>query len=141
MEGPIILYESKEQLNENLKYWKDKLFLNDWIISVNLTKEPLESENHEELWGRNTFDIVDKSSWIEIVIPTEEDLRDSFSKYCAEKVLVHELLHCKMNFMDPPKTFEGKFYDTFDHALLEQTAKSLIMVKYNLPFSWFYVDE
>ena len=59
-------------------------------------------------------------------------------KYFAEKTLVHELLHLKYNWFVPQKeSVESVYYDTLEHSLLEQMAKSLIMAKYNIPLSWF----
>lgn len=62
---------------------------------------------------------------------------DRIMKYCAEIILVHELLHCKMNWISNNDTYEGKYFDTVEHALLEQMAKSLIMAKYNVGLEYF----
>lgn len=35
------------------------------------------------------------------------------------------------------ESVESVYYDTLEHSLLEQMAKSLIMAKYNIPLNWF----
>lgn len=58
-------------------------------------------------------------------------------KYCAEQILVHELLHCKYNWICNENSYEGKYVDVMEHGLLEQMAKSLIMVKYGVGLEYF----
>lgn len=58
-------------------------------------------------------------------------------RYCAEKILVHELLHCRYNWIKSPDSVEGIFWYTYEHYFLEQMAKSLIMVKYGLELNYF----
>ena len=67
-----------------------------------------------------------------------DDVKSGVTKFCQEKVLVHELLHCLYNYLAQPNaTYEGKFLDVQQHARLEQMAKSLIMVKYGITSDWF----
>lgn len=51
---------------------------------------------------------------------------------------MHELLHLKYNLVDAsnPSYEEVSLMQT-EHMLLEQMAKSLIMAKYNLSYSYF----
>lgn len=34
MKKPIEIFENKKQINKCLRFWKKKLFLDDWIIKV-----------------------------------------------------------------------------------------------------------
>lgn len=129
--SPVITFESQEQLNELLAYWQEKLFLNDWTIKVKL----VDQEELEDCQGRNDFIHSIMSSLIRISRHHEET---SVTKECHEQTLVHELLHLKYNLMDADsKSYESTFLSMEEHRLLEQLAKSLIMVKYNLSFDWF----
>lgn len=132
MEKPIEEFTSKTMLNASLDEWKKALFLDDWIIKA-IVCEP--NELDEGNCGENEFDMVNKSCVIRILDKKYYGKR--IMKYCAEKILVHELLHCKYNWLCPPDTMEGKYMDTLDHSLLEQMAKSLIMVKYGLGLEYF----
>ena len=132
---PILTFEDEKQLYDCLKEWQDRLFLNDWIIKVSLVDE-IRNADYEELQGNNTFQIDNKACHIRLVKPNEDNT-SRIVKFCAEVTLVHELLHCKYNWCQAPSTYEGIYYDTLEHSLIEQMAKSLIMAKYNLPFEWF----
>ena len=125
-----------EEVVELGKEWQTRLFLDNWIIHFQFQKESLFDDQGRELEGQCSF-CVDNSSAVITLLKPNDDTKDRIVKHCVEHVLVHELLHCKMNFMNPPNTLEGKYYDVKEHALLEELSKSLIMAKYNLPFSWF----
>ncbi|KAK9679527.1 hypothetical protein QE152_g39995 [Popillia japonica] len=88
--------------------------------------------------GENHCEPVGKCSLIRILERTE-DMEGSISKSTYhECILVHELLHCHMNFLDVAEpSLEQVHYDVAEHALLETLAKSLIMAKYNIGFDWF----
>ena len=96
------VFNSKEELNDCLKWWQEKLFLTDWIIKARIS-EPCDFIN--------------------------------------ENVLVHELLHCKYNWLANESFYEGKYVDVMEHGLLEQMAKSLIMAKYDLILDYFNDTE
>lgn len=130
---PIEEFENEEQLQECLEWWQEKLFLTDWIIKVKMVSPDEFIE--KDCCGENEFDIVNRSCIIRIL--KKEFYGERVMKYCAEKTLVHELLHCRYNWLNPPETMEGKYFDTIEHGLLEQMAKSLIMAKYNLTLDYF----
>lgn len=133
MKEPICECTEKE-LVELLKEWQTRLFLDDWIIKVMFADK--DDPDMEGLCGRNEFIIAINTSLIKI--RKKEDYGDRLVKYCVEEILVHELLHCKYNWVERDYTsIEVAYYDTKEHALLEQMAKSLIMAKYDIPFSWF----
>lgn len=134
---PIMEFETEEQLQACIEYWKKVLFLQDWVIKGKLVDELYDS-NDNELAGNNNFQIPNKCSLIQIV-RANEDIKSRIVKYCAEATLVHELLHCKYNWTEKcSDSIEYAYYENLEHSLIEQMSKSLIMVKYNLPFEWFY---
>lgn len=132
---PIMEFKSELEAYECLREWQDRLFLNNWIIKL-VFCDSIHNENGEELAGQNTFQITNQCCTIQIV-KLNDDVKSRIAKVSQEAVLVHELLHCKYNWIQLPNSFEGNYYDELEHALLEEMAKSLIMAKYNIPFSWF----
>lgn len=127
------VFNSKEELKTCLKWWQEKLFLADWIIKASIC-EPCDFDNEGNM-GENSFDMVNKCCVIRIL--DKKYYGNRIMKYCAEKVLVHELLHLKYNWIANESTYEGKYVDVMEHGLLEQMAKSLIMAKYNLNLDYF----
>lgn len=132
------VFNSKEELNNCLKWWQEKLFLTDWIIKAKIC-EPCEFVDDGNM-GENSFDMVNKCCVIRI-LDKKYYGNDRIMKYCAEKILVHELLHCLYNWSGNEESYEGKYVDIMEHGLLEQMAKSLIMAKYDLSFDYFNDTE
>ena len=131
---PVMEFASIEQAYECLHYWQEKLFLQDWTIKLLLVSP--EEMNMQEVCGENIFVVESNCCVIKILKP--EYYGDRITKYCAEQILIHELLHCKYNWCEKHyDSIEVVYYDTLEHALIEQMAKSLLMVKYNLKFDWF----
>lgn len=130
---PIEEFETQQQLNECLKWWQSKLHLNHWLIKARIVGIDEIDENN---CGENHFVFESNESAIRI-LRKEDFSQECIIKYCAELILVHELLHLKYDFMKPCGTFESVFYDTMEHQKLEEMAKTLIMVKYNLDLDWF----
>lgn len=130
---PIEVFSSQDQIDECVKWWQEKLFLTNWIVKAKICS-PDEFKGAERI-GENEFDMVNQSCVIRILKP--EFYGERIMRYCAEKVLVHELLHCKYNWIYNESSYEGKYVDTMEHGLLEQMAKSLIMAKYNLTLNYF----
>lgn len=132
--NPIMEFTSIEQAYKCLQYWQEKLFLQDWTIKLLLVSP--EEMNLKEVCGENIYVVESKCCVIKILKP--EYYGDRITKYCAEQILIHELLHCKYNWCERNyDSIEVVYYDTLEHALLEQMAKSLLMAKYNLEFDWF----
>ena len=127
------IFNSEKELYEYLRWWQEKLFLTDWIIKARIC--PPEDFITEDCCGENEFEIENKSCIIRILDPKYYGKR--ILRYCAEKILVHELLHCKYNWIANDNSYEGKYVDVMEHGLLEQMAKSLIMAKYNLSLNYF----
>lgn len=134
MGEPICEFQSNDEMQKCLKEWQERLFLNDWIIKVIKVSR---ADMPLDLAGRNEYQVENKCSVISL-IEADEDVKSRIVKYCEEKILVHELLHCKYNLIeDCNGSYEGKHLEITEHMLLEQMAKSLIMAKYNVGFEWF----
>lgn len=132
---PIMIYENQEQLDASLKEWQTRLFLDDWIITARMVD--MHDMTKENSAGECTLSYVNHEASIRI-LKSEHMPKDAVSRQCDECVLVHELLHCKMNFMENDHPcMEEAFYDAYEHALLEQIAKALIMEKHHISFGWF----
>ena len=132
---PIIEFESQVQLNECLQWWKERLFLSDWIITAHTVSECPEGA------GLNTSDYLHNCSVIKIV-KAEKYGVERLMRYCAEKILVHELLHCKYCWLEYSSTsYCAAYTEAKEHMLLEQMARTLITVKYDLPPGWFENTE
>ena len=135
--SPIMEFKDDTELMSCMREWKKILFLEHWTIRAMLVDEII---NEQELSGQNHIVMEINCSLIKMLKPTDlnsEDLKDRMAKFCHEQILVHELLHCKYNWVVETNTYEGKYHDTLDHSMLDQMSRSLIMAKYNLPFEWF----
>jgi len=138
MEEPIRIYKNQAELNNSLKEWQTKLFLNDWSIIAKIVDECSNDEYGTS--GLNTHLPIQKTASIELLKDScEIKLNGIFvSKQPQELILVHELLHCKFGIVcKDNETYENAVTEYYSHSLLEEIAKSLIMTKYNLKFDWF----
>jgi len=133
--GPIIEFKSQEQLDACLAEWQERLFLSDWIIKAELQDNPIALEG-KECSAMHDSEYSIKTSVIIIYKKAYEENR--ISKHAAEHSLIHELLHLKYPMysfaVETPQDIE---FREMTHASIEQMAKSLIMAKYNIQFSWF----
>lgn len=134
MNEPIIEFKDESQAYEYLEYYKKLLFLDDWMIKLNIVDQSemalkdCAAENHLQIDGRCCVINIAKLT---------DDTKSRIVKVVHEKALVHELLHCKYNWIHSDGEYEAKYVDVSEHMLLEQMAKSLIMAKYGIDFSWF----
>lgn len=128
---PTMEFRNEEELNNCLKEWQTRLFLSDWIIKGCL----VHGESIPELAGQSSAQWVNSCGVIKIRRANE--IPDCIEKTPHELTLVHELLHFKYLLIEDDSTIEGTYYETKEHQLLEQMAKSLIMAKYNIPYAWF----
>lgn len=130
---PKEVFETQEELDQYLKWWQEKLFLTDWIITANVCY-PCDFFECDSM-GENSFDLINRCCVIRILNP--KYYGEQIMRYCAEKILVHELLHCKYNWLKNNGSYEGQYIDAVEHSLLEKMAKSLIMTKYDLTLDYF----
>ena len=137
---PIKEFTSDAQLTACVEYWVKALFLTDWIIHVHFVDD-LQDEDGNELMGHIDFQMVNRCADIQLRRKPEGDERCYVKKEYQELALVHELCHLKRGWLDAPYGHEGLYYNTIEHQAVEEMAKTLIMVKYGLDFSWFKNPE
>jgi hypothetical protein len=126
---PIEAFESIKQAVDTMKYWINTLGLTDWTIKVKLC-EPHEFKL-QDVDGECEYEPLIKSAVIRILKP--EHYGDRIQKYCAEKILVHELLHCKMSLLDT----EDAMVDRIQHQIMEDITRALLQAKYGVNREWF----
>lgn len=130
---PIRKFDSIKDLEDCLNYWKTKLFLTDWIVHVHqhhFNDAPLNGEN----MGYCDADYVNQCAVIHLAYA--DTIPENSMTTCEEHNLVHELLHLRYPVVTD-HTYEGEVVARVNHADLEKMAKTLLMVKYDIPFSWF----
>ena len=139
MAEPIMEFVDETQAYECLKEWQKRLFLDDWVIRLYLVEfGQLKTPDGDELYGRCLYTPELKTACVKISKKDADD-SDVVLKYCAEKVLLHELLHCKFMLADnAPQNTEGTFFALVEHSIIEEMAKAFIMAKYGLPFEFFW---
>ena len=130
---PVERFTSQKELDSCLKWWQRKLGLENWVISATCVKQKKLDPGSE---GENLLSFDNRESIIRLMRYEDYSKKSKF-RVCQEKVLVHELLHCIYCPIMPDKTYEAKFLSIMSHQQLEQMAKTLIMVKYNLSLSYF----
>lgn len=128
--GPICRFETKEALEAGLKEWQERLFLQDWNIDI--VRVPQSSIPGS--WGETILHFENHVAQIQML---DQMPLSNMERYCEERILVHELLHLRYNLLENTESYEGKYLDEIQHSDLEKLAKSLIMAKYQVPFSWF----
>ncbi|MUK89144.1 hypothetical protein GMD78_12245 [Ornithinibacillus sp. L9] len=115
---------SEEQLQEMLKYWQEKLRLQDWIIEVKVRRE---RDMMQDSLACVNWTLSKKMATISILDQVDYDpsfiwVRD------MENDLVHELLHLQLapisdHFKD------NEFYSTFEEQAIESIASGLIALE------------
>jgi uncharacterized membrane protein YfhO len=138
MKEPIIAFASSQELAERLRYWQRVLYLTDWFIKADVVKK--EELTLDGVCGEASICNEQMSAVIRILehgsCHTQQPL-----KFCQEKTLVHELLHCKYNMMEYDEmTYEAAHLDLHEHIVLEQMARTLIMVHYGINADWFKAE-
>ena len=134
MKQPKMKFKDVAEMEKYMEEWKEILMLHDWLIECRLVKE-LYNEG-ETCWGLNSHELVGRTSVISIRQYNEELDKTAVEKYCAEYILIHELLHCVYPVFTK-ETYEANYFGTMEHRKLDKMAQSLLMAKYNLKFNWF----
>lgn len=137
---PIEIFETQEELNECLKWWQHKLYLDGWIIKAQVVDTITDADGSEvdSAVGYNQVSFAVSQSYIQILSEMGFDKMNSICTHiCMEQVLVHELLHCIYNWIDGNESYEGVYLVGKEHQQIEQMAKTLIMAKYNLDYDYF----
>ena len=131
---PKMVFKNLADMEECMEEWKEILMLHDWIIECRLVKE-LYNEG-EECWGLNNHELVGRTSTISVRQYDPDKDNTSVEKYCAEYILIHELLHLVYPVFTKD-SYEANYFGTMEHRKLDKMAQSFIMAKYNLKFNWF----
>jgi len=128
---PIMQFETDEQMQECLKEWQERLYLQDWAIKYEV------KELDDALAEISTIHSL-KVATISFHPITEESKKKELLKYCAEKIMVHELNHI---IFDVAKFNDGGYADVefelLQHQKTELMARSLLMAKYGMSADWF----
>lgn len=130
MNTPIMEFKTLEDAKKSLAEWKERLGLHDWTIMVCLC-EPHEFIT-EDSDGECVYTLTLSCAKIRILKP--EYYGDRILKYCAERILVHELLHCAWACLELD---DNDGLDKIQHLIMEKMARALICAKYDLPINWF----
>ena len=139
---PIETFKSEEEFTETCEYWKNKLYLTDWIIKFELADDTIkETDDNLEgisLLGECTFNFINKQAFIQL----------DNTHGIAELTLVHELLHLLIPFMredclvcENIELERNLYKDAIIHQSMEQMAKTLLMVKYPSIDKLFFVKD
>lgn len=138
MAKPIELFKSDRQFQEYAKWWQHKLFLDSWFIVFHLASEDIVDETGERVVsGLCEYDFTNKEASITICNTTEND-EGSVLRNISELNLIHELLHLKNEYILAVENPEDRsFHKYIAHQGLEEMAKTLLRVKYNLDCNYF----
>ena len=133
---PKCTFENLDEAHHYLTEWQKRLFLDDWLVTVEI--DVPKSKMHEHANAEVAICLVNKTAKIKICGKEEYD-KENPKKYCAEALLVHELVHLCLDDCDieGDVVYTIAVFDIMRHAKVEQMAKSLIMAKYGIDFSWF----
>lgn len=141
MSKPIEVFSSQEELNECLKWWQHRLYLDGWEIRACVVDCITDADGNEMdgSVGLNQCAFVVSQSYIQILSESGFNRTNSMCGHiCMEKTLVHELLHCIYGWIEGHESYEGVYLMGKEHQQLEQMAKTLVMVKYGLDYDYFH---
>lgn len=131
----MIMFNTVDEIMPYLREWKHRLFLDEWIICVGFH----DIHEYPDENGHVEFSIMNKTATITLLDKFDQE-NTRIMKNCHELILVHELLHLKIGFLEAPSTAEGKLWTTYEHQLIYEMSKALIMAKYNIGLDWFITD-
>ena len=110
-------------MDKLLKEWKQRLGLDDWKIVVRWDCPQTEFVL-SDVCGESEYDETNKSAVIRIM--PEKDYGSRILPYDAERILVHELLHCKLCFIQQT---ENETQNRIVHSYIEDLARALVDAK------------
>lgn len=118
-----------------MRMWQNILGLNRWIIDIVLDyRSPVIAP----AWGKSKIWRAIHVAEIKIPMPKPGQINRFAQRYSQELITVHELFHILLpGYEADPSTTEGFYYENEQHATLESIAKSIIMARYDLPFTYF----
>ena len=133
MGKPIEIFKNDEQFQECCKWWQNKLFLNDWFITFKMIEDYIVDDSSGQiLSGVCEYEFNNKEATITIS-NTNKSCDGVYLKNIVEHTIIHELLHLKNEYISDVENPEEKsFHNYISHQSLEEMAKTLLMVKYNI---------
>ena len=110
-------------MNELLREWQDRLFLQSWRITLRPKCKPDDMEHG--CWGSTEWVETSKTARIDIVDP--DCLTDKIIPFDFEEALVHELLHLKFCLLsdNSDENMESRYV----HQLIDEMARALVNAK------------
>ena len=131
---PIIKFNTQLEATDLAKEWAERIGLTGWCLSI-VINVPAEEIGRYGTWGANEADFVKREAVIKISEPSEGEL---LSKYCAEFVLIRELLFIRFPNILDTRTPYGKTGKLLYMKLINQMARALLSAKCDLDAGWFY---
>ena len=105
-----------------MKYWQDKLGLNDWVIVLR-DDCPVSDFETDDAEGETSWNSVSKTAVIKLI--TINEYGERIVPYIKEQTLIHELLHIKFSLL-----WENN--SDLQNALLHQYIDDLAKTLYNV---------
>jgi hypothetical protein len=130
MSNYIDKFDNVEQIKACAKFYIELLGLQDWKIVFAHT------DNFNEDWAGQCESVyAEKCARISIRKTIPDDL---WFKQPQELTLIHELLHCKFPIQDDG-SLQGNLYYTIWHQILDDVARAIFNVRYNLTNNDYYL--
>ena len=135
---PIMKFKDLDDGYKWLRYYQDKLFLQDWNIRLEFEPAGEDSDTGAQVY----YHQPEKEAVITIFRHSVEYYKESVSKNCEQHLLLHELFHIKLDlpydyYANGVDNIEKRALYTQNHQLVDDMSKSMLMTQYNLDFSWF----
>lgn len=116
-------FHNSEQIKECAQYYINLLGLQDWKILFVLGT--VQNNNNA---GECESIFEEKCAKITI---SDKQYEDSWFKQPQELILIHELIHCKIELYDNDK-LEGLMIYQAQHTLIDDWARSIFYARYGL---------
>lgn len=126
-------FESSKQVRECAQYYIQLLGLQDWRIVFELGI-PKEESSAGECYS------IFEEKCAKIIINKNEPSDENYLKQPQELVLIHELIHCKIELYDNDR-LEGRILYQIYHTLIDDWARSVFYARYGLTHKDMYLEE
>jgi Zn-dependent M32 family carboxypeptidase len=122
-----MIYPGNKEAEEACKDWQARLSLLDWDVKVRIVRGSELSRN--ETMGQVDYSRAKKMAIIRLIDPIDHEENEPFP-LDHEEVLVHELMHVVLAWMDhyapEPDTFERVLWDESVELTIDQTARGWV---------------
>lgn len=142
---PILEFKNNKEFQKYCKFYQHFLFLDDWFIKFKMVDKidlPDNNDNYVRIDGQCLFDFNSKSAVISIVNKSLYD-EEINSRTVVECVIIHELLHLKVEYWKNSLSISDNedMFGLLNHQYMEQMAKSILMLRYNLDYDYFMGED